>query len=194
MLTYNVDDLVDAETLMTLSGQDPYNDPADMTIRVSTDFAPNTGYSDGEVTGTFIALEDSAMTAPVDLFTDEDLSTLTFITEADGYVTWPTWLTFTEPTTVGIDEYAFSGIYPDFASYGALKTINITITATDTNGLTGSVIISILISSTCHSNCDTCSGKAIDECTSCDDGRYLYLSTCTTACPFGTYGEDSNNE
>ena len=194
VLTYNIDGAVDAETLMTLTGQDPHNDAASMTIKISVDFAPNTGYSDGGVTATFIALENGNMTVPADLFSDEVIANLTFTAAADGYSTWPTWLTFTPPTINGVDVFEISGIYPDFASDNRLVTLNVTITAEDDEGLTESVVISIFIESTCHMNCETCSGKAIDECTSCEDGRFLYLSTCGLTCPEGFYADDTLNE
>lgn len=120
-----------------------------MKVTLSINFKPQTSYSDGQIVGEFVSLEASFYELPAALFSDEDVTSLTFAA-TEGTDPLPAWLTFTPPPTPGTDLFNISGTYPNFQN----TIMTITITATDDEGLTKSLDVTINIAYQCHSTCD----------------------------------------
>ena len=160
--TYNVTDIADAVTHMTLEASDPYNLPQTMAISISVNFKPNVNTSIVTLSGTFVAQEFSYFEIDGRLFSDENTSSLQFTIEYANGSAADSWLTFVPPSSPPSGLFNFSGTYPNFEK----KEFTMAIVAEDEEGLTERANFTLIIDVICHSTCKDCFGPYIGNCTS----------------------------
>ena len=160
--TYNVTDIADAVTHMTLEASDPYNLPVAMAISISVNFKPNVNTSIEVLAGTFVAQESSYFEIDGTLFSDENTSSLQFTVEYSNGSAVDSWLTFVPPSPPPSGLFNFSGTYPNLEK----NEFTMIIIAEDEEGLTERANITLIIDVICHSTCQECFGPFIANCTS----------------------------
>ena len=146
MISYDINNTALASSTMELYGYDLYNEPGLMDISISVDFSPIANTVGKNMSAVFVAQQDSFIEIGGDLFTDEDMLTLTFTAELDDGSSLPSWLTFEYPASPPAGVFNFSGADPLYVE----KTLDIHIFAEDENGLTVYTEFEIKVDATCH--------------------------------------------
>ncbi|CAI2371721.1 unnamed protein product [Moneuplotes crassus] len=173
----------------TFTASDAFNTPVDVTVTMTIKFKPKDNPAVVTRQGEFVVLSYSYFEVPESIITDDAAITSYWVTLDDGTSPPPSWLTILDPLSSSSGNFEFSGIYPVFVS----ETISLRIYARDSDNLEGYSSISIQTKLFCHVSCLTCNGPDIDDCLTCDSGRFLYLTLCKLVCPDGYYGDSSSN-